>query len=302
MLNLRGVDLNLLTAFEAIYAERNLTRAADRIGMSQPAMSNTLTRLRVVMKDDLFVRTGNSMQPTPRARQLAIPVLNALHLIREGLMQTEEFDPETSDKCFKIAGSEHVDYEILPRVMGALPENYQHIKFETLAGNAADMKDKLKSGEVDILVDISPLRDEEFEVKQITHDSLVTLVRKEHPYVGQKLSMHQTLELKHVVLRARDEHGYFVERFLREHGKENNIQVRVAHVSAMPMVVAETDLVCTVPKHLAQPMRKHFNLELLDTAIPPRVFSILMMWHKTQTHDPGHRWLRAGILKHCRHL
>jgi DNA-binding transcriptional LysR family regulator len=302
MLNLRSVDLNLLTAFEAIYAERNLTRAADRIGMSQPAMSNALTRLRAVLKDDLFVRKGNSMQPTARARQLAVPVQNALGLVREGLTQTDEFNPELSNRIFRIAGAEHIDYEILPRLIHALPDTYKDLRFETIAGNAASMKDKLKSGEVDILIDISPLRDEEFEVRPITHDSLVTLVRKGHSMSGKKLGLHETLDLQHVILRARDEHGFFMERFLREHGKENNIIARVDHVLAMPLIVAESELVCTVPAHLAQPMIKHFNLEVLDTAIPPRTFSILMMWHKTQTHDSGQRWLRAQILRYCRHL
>ena len=153
-----------------------------------------------------------------------------------------------------------------------------------------------------MLIDFQPLREQEFEVKQITRDSLVTLVRKSHPCLGKQLSLHETLDLKHVVLRPRDEYGFYIEQFLREHAKENNIVVRVAHLLAMLMVVAESDLICTVPEHLARPMMKQFELEVLDTSIPPRSFPILMMWHRNQSYDPGHRWLRARILKHCRHM
>ncbi len=130
----------------------------------------------------------------------------------------------------------------------------------------------------------------------------VTLVRKDHPCLGKQLSLHETLDLKHVVLRPRDEYGFYIEQFLREHAKEDNIDVRVAHLLAMPMVVAESDLACTVPEHLARPMMKQFELEVLNTSIPPRSFPILMMWHRNQSYDPGHRWLRARILKHCRRV
>ena len=301
MLNLRRIDLNLLTVFEAIFAENSLTRAAQRVGMSQPAMSNALTRLRTALNDELFVRKGNTMQPTPRARQLAGPVQDALTRIREALTQSEQFDPDKPRK-FIIAGNEHVDFEILPRLVQSLADRMGTIYFETIAGNAIGLKDKLKSGEIDLLVDIQPLQDEEFEVRQITGGVLVSLVRKGHPMAGRKLSLQQVFELRHVILRAQDEHGFYVERFLREHGKENCIAVRVAHVFSLPVVVAQTDMVCTVPEHLARPMMEYFDLEVLDTAIPIHAFSIVMMWHRSRSHDPGHRWLRAQILRSCRKM
>jgi DNA-binding transcriptional LysR family regulator len=301
MLNLRRLDLNLLTVFEAIFAENSLTRAADRIGMSQPAVSNALTRLRAVMQDELFVREGNTMQPTPRARQLARPVQEALNLIREGLTQTEQFDPAKARK-FIIAGNEHVDFEILPRLVHSLAERMGNIYFETIAGNAIDLRDKLKSGLIDVLVDIQPLQDEEFEVRQITEGVLVSLVRKGHPLAGKQLSLQEVFDLRHVILRAQDEYGFYVERFLREHGQQDSIAVRVAHVSSLPIVVAQTDMMCTVPEHLARPMMEYFDLEVLDTPIPRHAFSIVMMWHRSLNHDSGNRWLRAQILKSCRNM
>lgn len=294
MTNLRRVDLNLLTVFEAILAERNLTKASARIGMSQPAMSNALARLRYLFSDDLFVRQGNTMQPTARAQQLAIPIGRALESVRESLAEVDSFDPIVG-RNFAIGGIELVDLSIMPRLLSSIESYVDSIHISTAAGFAVELVDKLKCGDLDLLVDISPLRDDEIEAQQIGTNEVISVVRADHPLAGRTLSLEETLELNHVIYETADDAGLFMEKFLMSHGVSNRMVAKVSHLFALPFVVAETDLVGTLPRHFAELFMDKFGLATVETALKNTRFPVLMMWHRSQTSDPGHRWLRDRV-------
>ena len=294
MTNLRRFDLNLFTVFEAIYQERNLTRAADKIAMSQPAASNALNRLRSVLEDDLFVRQGNTMQPTPKSRELYTSISQALELIREGVADRSTFDP-TRPRTFNLAGIEHLEHFLLARLIAANSRFVDSLRFNFTGGMVHELKDRLKSGDIDLVIDHVPLTDDEFEVNQIGEDSLVTLVRKDHPLAGETLDLEQTLALKYVVLQPRDERGFAVERFLRSHSAADRIAIRVNHFYAMLSAIENSDLVGAVPAEIANHLRPRFQIAAIETAITERVFRILLLWHRSQTSDPANRWLRQQV-------
>ena len=294
MLNLRRVDLNLLTAFEAIFAERNLTKAAARISMSQPAMSNALNRLRHLFKDDLFVRQGNTMQPTQRAQQIAVQVQQALNLIREGLSEVDEFDP-LNGRIFNLSGIEYLDMVIMPKLFEVIGEYIPPVRINAFSGYVADGPNKLKSGDYDILIDIAIPDDEEFCVQQIGSDRLVSLIRQEHPAAGKTLTLEEALNLDYVVLQPRDEKGFYMERYLRAQGKEERIVAKLAHMPTLPLIVSRADYVCTIPESIASFFKKQLGLIELDAPIPEHELPVMMTWHHTQTHDAGHKWLREKL-------
>ena len=296
MSNLRRIDLNLFTVFEAIYQERNLTYAANRIGMSQPAASNALKRLRGLLNDELFVRQGNTMQPTPRARELASSLNPALELIRDGLVARSVFDP-TQPRVFNIAGIEHLEHFVLASLLKALGPNQGRIRLNAMGGFVDEFKDALKSGEIDLAIDHVSLADEEFEASQLGQDTLVSLVRQGHPCAGRTLNVDETLALDHVCLKARDHRGFVTERFLRAHGRADAIAVRVTHFYAMLSVIENSDLVGTLPRLIAERFMGRYRVAQLKTAIPERAFRVLLIWHRSQTHDPGNVWLRKHLMR-----
>ncbi len=294
--NLRRIDLNLITVFEAIYLERNLTYAANRIGMSQPAASNALKRLRGLFDDELFVRQGNSMQPTPRARQLATSLNPALELIREGLTSRSVFDP-SQPRVFNVAGIEHLEHFMLASLLKSIGPNLGRIRVNAVGGFVDEFKDSLKSGEVDLVIDHVPLADEEFEVRQLGQDTLVSLVRHGHPCAGKKLGLKETLAQNHVCLKARDHRGFVAERFLRANGRSDAVVVHVTHFYAMLSVIENSNLVGTLPRRIAQRFLGRYPVSEVKTAIPERAFRLLLIWHRSQTHDPGNAWLREQVAR-----
>jgi DNA-binding transcriptional LysR family regulator len=289
----------LLTAFEAIFHERNLTKAAVRVSMSQPAMSNALSRLRLLLQDQLFVRTGNTMQPTQRAHQLSKPILQALELVREGLNNLSEFDPE-SNRDFNIAGNEYVNLVLLPKLLPEIYKYIENVHINSVLGDANGMRDKLKSGDIDVVIDINPLRDSEFEMQKIGTDKYVSIARKGHPSEGKKLTQDELLDHDHLILEPlNNDQGFFMEQLLRSNSQEHRIVARTAHLYGLPLMIAETDLVSSVPAQISKVFLKHFDLIELDAVMEQSEFPLMMIWHQSQTSDPGHQWLRNHIEQVC---
>lgn len=259
-------------------------------------MSNALGRLRLLLKDQLFVRSGNSMQPTQRAQQLSKPILQALELVRSGLNDLTEFDLE-ADRDFNIAGIEYVNLVLLPKLLPLVYEHIEHIHINSVIGDAYAMKDKLKSGDIDVVIDITPLRDNEFEIQKIGTDKFMTIARKGHPSEGVSLSQTELLDHDHLILEPsnEEEQGFFMEQLLRSNGHEHRIVARTAHLYGLPLMIAQTNLVSTVPSQIGKVFLEHFDLIELDAPLQQTEFPMLMIWHQSQTSDPGHMWLRKQI-------
>lgn len=295
MLNLRRVDLNLLTVFEVIFSERNLTRASSRVGMSQPAMSNALNRLRHLFEDDLFVRQGNSMQPTPKAQQVSRQVNTALAAIRECIGETEVFDPSVG-RTFNIAGVESLDIFVLPKLIASFGELIDRIHINTFKGFDEENINRLKSGDIDLLIEHSVYRDDEIHLLPLTNVKLVCIASKHHPLAGQKLTLEQFKSLHHVVLQAADKHGLHMEQQLLEWGKGNNIVARTPHTYSMPIICAESNVVCVVPEILANMFKNQYDLVVLDIPVTLPSFQVSVLWHQSQDNDSGNRWLREKVI------
>lgn len=300
--NPRNLDLNLLTVFDAIVAEGNLTRAAQRLRMSQPAMSNALARLRSALDDPLFTRTARGMTPTPRAKLIAVPVRQALDLIRNAVRPSAAFDYRSSDRRFVMAVEDYGEAVIVPRFMDWLSQGAPRLQLEVrpIAGSA--LSEAQLQGEVDLGVSYFRVRSPEFRSRLLMEESLVSMVRLDHPAIGDTLSLEQYLALSHVILVPRTAEGPIIDRVLRKAGLKRRVALQVPHFLSMPLIVKGTDFVCTLPRRMANVYAEHFRLRVLKTPVDCPPIPIYLVWHQSLEAEAGHTWLRDAIWELCQRL
>jgi len=293
MINLRRINLNLLTFFEALYQEQNLTAAAERINVSQPTMSNALSRLRAVFNDQLFIRSGHRMEPTPRAKRLAPSILEALSRVREGLADSTEFDP-TIPRTFNIGGVDHADLIAIPELVRRNSNILSTVHFNSVSIGEQDYEERLRANQVDIIVDVAPTTNPELRLVPIFHRNVVPTVRKDHPLASKKLELKNLLDLQYAMLSPREVTSMAtIETYLKEHGCIDNVAARVCHIRSLFDIVRHSDLVGFFPHKTASLQRD--EIVALDIDLPPMEITHFMIWHQFQTDDPGHRWLREQI-------
>jgi len=269
-LHLSSVDLNLLVALDALLEERNVTRAADRIGVTQSAMSHALARLRTLLDDPLLVRAAGGMVATPRAESLGPPIRHALEQVRTALQSPSAFDPKTVKLRARVATSDYAELILLPRLVHRLEAAAPGIELRLLphAADAAGPK----------LID----------------ESFTCVVRRGHPLASQKLTLARFAAASHALISPRGKEGSFVDDALAKLGLSRRVAVAVPHFLVAPHIVAESDLVLTVASRVATLLAKPLGLVMLA---PPRElelagFRMSLLWHERTHHDAAHRWLR----------
>lgn len=301
-MSLRRVDLNLLTVFDAIYDEGNLTRAATRIGMSQPAMSNALNRVRDLVGDDLFVRDGRGIKPTARANELAPAVREALKLIETALELPLPFNPNEHHR-FSVVGFDYCEVVVLPRLKRLLDRNYPQLDLRSITGTSTEMEEPLKFGEVDMIIDYVPIRKPGFIFESLFEEELVVLARNNHPAIGARLDLDTFLRQRFVFREDRsDEPRPEIDQILDRMGKARDIALSVTNWLAVPQLVADTDLICTCPKLFAEMNAERFSLVVHPVPLKIKRVPVHMIWHESRRNQASHRWLRAQVKRACRHI
>ncbi len=307
-MNLRSIDLNLLTVFDSIMTEGNLTRAADKLGMSQPAMSNALARLRAAVDDPLFVRTAQGMTPTPRARLLAGPVRQALDLIQAGLRtrrRGEVFDPGSSARSYVISVEDYGETVIMPRFMDWLMQVAPGVRIRIRPEPGLTLSRKLGDGTIALATRYAAPQDAELNVRHLLDESFVSLVRHDHPTVGDSLTLAQYLSLPHVVfgrLGRKGVRGSVVDTALRRRGLKREIVLQVPGFQSMPVIVRNTNFICTMPRRMAQVYAHHYRLKTLKTPLELPPLPLYLVWGKAMDADPEHEWLRSSFYEICQRL
>ena len=293
MNSIAGVDLNLLVAFDAILKERNITLAAQRIGLSQPAMSSALGRLRRTFNDALFVRTGRGMQPTPYAQLLAPPIQRACELIADSLLIGAEFQPETASRTFSFYMTDIGEAVFLPRLIGVLASRAPRVSVRVLRIPARGAQEAMAAGEVDIAIGLFPDLKAGFFQQRLYRDEFVCVLRTDHPCVGDPLTVKAFAGMRHAAIEsAGTGHEAAVERAFARHRLNRSIGLTIPHFMALPAIVAHTDLIVTVPRRLAQTFASFPNLTLMEAPIRIPSFDIKQHWHKRYHHDDANKWMR----------
>ncbi len=301
-LNPRNLDLNLLAVFDAIIAEGNLTRASQRMAMSQPAMSNALARLRAALDDPLFARTARGMRPTPYARLLAAPVRQALDLIQNAVSPATAFDYRSSDRHFVVAVEDYGEAVIIPRLVDWLCQAAPRLRLDVRPAAAHVLDEALLKGEIDLGISYFRLKSSEFRSRLLMEESLVSMVRKDHPTVGETLSLEQYAALSHVILMPRTSDTPLIDRALEKLGLTRRVALQVPHFLSMPLIVKGTDFVCTLPRRMANVYAENFRLRILKTPVECPTIPIYLHWHRSLEGEAGHSWLRESIRELCQRL
>lgn len=307
-MNLRRVDLNLLTIFDALMSERNMTRAAARLGMSQPAMSNALGRLRALTDDPLFVRTAKGMTPTPRSQSLIGPVRQALDLIQAGLQSDtgdSRFDPARSARLYVVSTEDYGETVIMPRFMDWLTRVAPGIRIRISSQPGSALARKLADGSLGLATRHIVSEDSELMSCHLLDDSFVSLVRYDHPRIGDTLSLEDYLAVPHVVfgrLGTQGIRGSIVDRALKRIGRKRRIRLEVPGFQSMPMIVRNSDFICTMPRRMAQLYAQHYRLRILPPPLELPQLPVYLVWGKATDADPEHKWLRGAFYEICQRL
>jgi len=294
MRNWRSVDLNLLIVFDAVMQERNVTRAGSSIGLSQPAMSHALNRLRHLLRDELFVRTPEGMVPTPRAEMLAQSVRNVLSEIQLAL-EPAAFDPAVSDRRFALAVNNYAAVVLIAPLVAAVSAAAPAVRLDLRPSGTLDIVDLLDRGDLDLALGSIDSPSERFATAPLLEDPFVMVMRRGHPASRRRLSAAAFAALPHLEISSSLEDTSFIDRWLAGGGFARRIALRAPYLSAAPLLV-RSDLVATLSRRFAQELvRDHPLLVRKPPYDSPRVRTV-MLWHRRLDRHPAHRWLRDVIL------
>jgi DNA-binding transcriptional LysR family regulator len=294
-MNVQDVDLNLLRTFDAVLREKSVTGAAARLGLTQPAVSNALARLRALFEDALFVRTPGGMDATPFARELGEPVRQALALLESALAHGPGFDPASSTRAFRFYMSDLGQIEFLPPLVERMQLAAPGVRLEAVALDVEDIADALAAGSLDLAVGFLPGLGPPVSRKPLFRDPYLCLMRADHP-IGKTLTRKKFLEASHALVSYRGGHRV-IEEALDRAGLSRRIALRVPHFTVVPMVLERTDLILILPQKVARVYERQGKFKSLPppVAIPPA--DVGVHWHERFDADPGNRWLREQLLE-----
>jgi DNA-binding transcriptional LysR family regulator len=296
-MDFHGIDLNLLAAFDALMNERNVTRAAARVGVSQPAMSAALSRLRKLFGDPLFLRSAAGLLPTPRARDVAEPIARALRQIESTLVKRPEFVPEDASLTLNLGLSDYPAFVLLPSLLKKLRTLAPGVLLNVHAFNDRDHAvDLLDAGAIDAAVGVPPTRsDGRILTRPVLRDEFVTIVASNHPAARRGMNMETYLSLPHVLVSPEgDRHG-LVDQALRHQGKKRILALTLPQMFAVPAVVAQTNMTATILKRVAlnSPASRRLVLYRPPIALPEISFELI--WHRRSDANPAQQWFRELI-------
>jgi DNA-binding transcriptional LysR family regulator len=294
MANVEGTNLNLLVAFDALVAERSVTRAAARIGVTQSAVSNALAQLRVLFDDPLFLRARRGVTPTPRAIELAGPIRQGLALFASALAPAA-FAPSRSTRTFVLAASDFVELVLLPPLLRRLAREAPGVRVEVRPWGLHEVPDALARGEVDLMAGFYGEVPPQHEQRFLFEEPYVCIVRKDLPHVGRRLTLARYLELSHVLVSERADSPGSVDRALAARGLARRVGARVSHFLLVPAHVSQTDLIAAVGRRVAEAFARSYAIKVLKPPIPLPPGRVGQVWHRRADADAGHRWLRTAL-------
>lgn len=288
-------DLNLLPVFLVLMEERSVTRAAQRLGITQPALSNALTRLRTLLRDPLFVRQRYGMEPTEKAQQLAPVLAAALASVDDVVLGQQDFDPAKAQRQIALAPNSYVEFALMPAVVARLQERAPGIQLR-LIPFGADLSDTgVMTGHTALVLGRVPEPPDNLVVQHLMDESLACVVRADHPTVHKRLSRQQYERLKHVNVMPPGRLRVGLFQALERQGLKREVAVSVTHFLAIPEMVAVTDHCATLPSLICRRLANDPRLKVLPAPVDLGTFPVEMAWHARHRHDPMHRWLRALI-------
>lgn len=294
---MKDFDLNLLRVVVALYDAGSVGRAAQTLGMSQPAMSAALARLRKAFGEPLFVRTARGMSPTARAHALAAGAREVLARIADDVLSEASFDPATTSATFTIAMSDVGEMVFLPKILESLQREAPHAVVRSVSLPPARLEQALESGEADLAVGYFPdLKSSAFFQQRLFTHRFVCLLRTDHPIRGRRLTLEQFLSLGHAVVRAEGRSQEIFEKYLERKKIARRIVLLTPHFMSIPTIIGKTDLVVTLPHAIGLFFSQAgANIKVMEPPLPIPRIELRQHWHRNAHHDPKNKWLRRLV-------
>jgi DNA-binding transcriptional LysR family regulator len=290
-MRLDRIDLNLFVVFDTIYTERNLTRAAELLCLSQPAVSNALSRLRKTLNDDLFVRTPKGMIPTPMADKIVVRVRESLSLITETISDCEQFDPLQSARTFRFSMTDFAQSLLLPDLMAQLQAEAPNMTINNYYLPRQEQGRAMAAGQLDLAIDAPLQKDSQLRHKPLLSGNYVCIFGDKHPNRNKPLTLERYLQLKHLHISSREQGIGQVDAALHKMSLTRQVRLRVANYLVVPRILASSELVSTVPAALA----RQLNLPTLPLPFDVPPLKLHLYWHKNADRDPASQWLREVL-------
>ncbi|MCJ2182453.1 LysR family transcriptional regulator [Novosphingobium sp. 1949] len=292
-------DTNLVRAFLAIWDTGSLTLASQQLGLTQPALSHALKRLRERFDDPLFVRGPQGMAPTHKASQLHEPFSNAYALIHSAVEQTRRFDPSTSNRRFSIAMSDVSEVYFLPRLLSWLRKSAPGVTIESVPLRAGRIARRMKLGEIDLAIGHIPELEGECISQTLFHDRLICLVRADHAMAGRTLTPQQFAQLRQIDVGATAPSHAVLDAPLARLNLRRNYVLSIHHLLAAPQLVRDSDLATIFPESLAHQINRNAEFSLLPLGLDLPELEVQLHVHKRMAKDKTLGWLMAGLRELC---
>jgi len=293
---LSGLDLNLLVVFDVLLAERSVTRAAKRLGVSQPAVSNALARLRIALGDRLLVRTAEGMVPTSRALALQRQFSDALDRIASALGDGGSFEPRTAKRTFVLAATDYVQFVLLGPIVRAIRRDAPNVVLRVLAPVKHFPWNELGGGSIDLVIGGARTRDvpKGLHRRWIFRDHVVCILRKDHPADAEPLTLERYLALDHVEALPVGTVG-LADEVLAGLGRERKLVLTVPNFLVAPFVVMQSDCCFALARRIAEPLARLLPLSVQPLPFEMPGVTIGAFWHDRVHEDPAHKWLRRLV-------
>jgi DNA-binding transcriptional LysR family regulator len=292
-MDIRSVDLNLLVIFDAMARHRSVNRTAEAVGLSQPATSAALARLRAIFDDALFVRSGARMEPTPRALELAPAVHRVVETISNEILQPAEFEPASSERSFTLVTPDIGEVAFVPGVLRRLRSEAPHVHLRAISMPRNAAAEALTSGEAELAVGFYPdLQKAGFFQQALFGTSYACITAAANNAVGTRLTLKQYLAARHVVVRP-DGREHMLDSYLEGKGWQREVMLELSHFMSLLAILPGTDLVATGPLDLATVLERHIPIRRIALPFKPPQIEVRQFWHRRMQHDAAHQWLRG---------
>lgn len=291
-----NLNLQSMKIFLAVFEHRSASAAATALGMSQSGLSTALARLRDTLGDALFIGTVAGMQPTTRAKELAVPMREAVQCIEQRIMNKATFDPAVDEREFRVAASDTAEAMYMPRALNALTRVAPRVRLRVVATAQPQLQRALSEGQVDLALGYFPdLMSTEFVRRRIGQHGFVCICSADNRDLIRDFSLKKYVEARHVVVEAPTRTHGLLETYVQKRGIHRNAALTTPHFMSLPEILANTELIATVPDAIAEAFAGNPRLVSLPLPFRSPVFDAHLHWSRSVNNDPAHRWMR-GIM------
>jgi DNA-binding transcriptional LysR family regulator len=294
-MDLKNVDLNLLLVFNQLFIHKRVSLVAQHLGLTQPTVSNALSRLRKLLGDEVFMRTSRGMEPTPYAIQLAEPIAFALRTIQETLSEKSDFNPATSSKKFTLAMTDIGEIYFLPKLLHKLAQIAPGVTISTVRNASITLRDEIEAGRIDIAIGLLPQLKSGYFQRRLFKQRYVCMFRKGHALDKGKITIEEFASAQHVAVISAGTGHDKVDESIERRGIKRNVLLTVPHFVAVGHILSTTDMVATVPERYALKCVDPFGLCYVPHPVPLPEIGINLFWHAKFHKEPGNQWIRGVV-------